>query len=79
MGLCINGAVGCTNDRTPWALLGVDLKEVEHAEQMLWAPTSWSELVTDDELSDKLDDSFACSEELTKEPGFRGGPAPVSS
>ncbi len=25
--------------RTPWALLGVDLKEVERPEQMLWAPT----------------------------------------
>jgi hypothetical protein len=43
MGLCINGTIGCTNNRTPWALLGVDLKEVEHPEQMLWAPTPWLE------------------------------------
>ncbi len=79
MGLCVNGAVGCTNDCTPWALLGVYLKEVEHPEQMLWEPTPWSVLITDDELPDKLDDSFACSKELVKEPGLRGGPAPISS
>ena len=68
----VNGAVGFTDDRTPWALLGVDLKEVECPEQMLWVPTPWSKLITDDELPDELDDSFACSEELAKEPGLHG-------
>ena len=79
MGLCVNGAVGCADERTPWALLWVDLKEVERPKQMLWAPTPWSELVTNDELPNELNNSFACSEELAKEPGLRGGPAPVSS
>ncbi len=79
MGLCINGAIGCADECTPWALLWVDLKEVEHPKQMLWAPTPWSELVTDGEFPNELDNSFACSKELAKEPGLRGGPAPVSS
>ena len=79
MGLCVNGAVGCADKRTPWALLRVDLKEVERPEQMLWVPTPWSELVTNDELPDELADSFTCSEVLAKEPGLRGGPAPISS
>jgi|LakMenEpi03Aug12_release.lakeMendotaPanAssembly.Ray.scaffolds.fasta_scaffold433337_1 hypothetical protein len=79
MGLCVDGAVGCADDRAPRALLGVYLEKVERPEQMLWASTPGSELVTDDELPDELDDSFACSEELAKEPGLRGGPAPVSS
>ncbi len=79
MGLYINSAVGCTDNHTPWALLGVYLKEVEHPKQMLWVPTPWSELVTDDELPDEFNDSFTCSKELAKEPGLHGGPAPVSS
>ena len=79
MGLCVYGAFECANERTPWALLRVNLKEVERPKQMLWAPTPWSELVTNDELPNELDDSFACSEELAEEPGLRGGSAPVSS
>jgi hypothetical protein len=69
----------CTDDHTPWALLVVYLKEVEHPEQMLRVPTPWLELVMDDELPDKPDDTFACSKELAKEPGLRGGLAPISS
>jgi hypothetical protein len=79
MGICVNGTVGCADECTPWALLGVDLKEVECPEQMLWAPTPWLELVTDNELPNELDNSVACSKELAKEPGLRGGPAPISS
>ena len=52
---------------------------MEHPEQVLWVPTPWSELVSNDELPDKLDDSLAGSEELAKEPGLRGRPAPISS
>ena len=70
MGLCVDGAVGCADDRAPRALLGVDLEEGERPVQMLWATTPWSKLVMDDELPDELNNSFAGSEELAKEPGL---------
>ena len=70
MGLCIDGAIGCADDRTPLALHGVDLKEVECPEQVLWASTPWSELITNDKLPDDLDHSLACSKELAKEPSL---------
>ena len=70
MGLRIDGTVGSADDLTPRALLVIDLEKVERPEQMLWVSTPWSELVSDDELPDELDDSFAGSEELAKEPGL---------
>ncbi len=79
MGLSVDGAIGCADGRAPRALLGVYLQEVERPEQVLWASTPWSELITNDELPDDLDHSLACSKELTKEPSLGYQPVPTAT
>ena len=66
MGLQIDGAVGCADDSTLRALLGVYIEAVERPKQMLWAPTLVDKRISCEERPEILNYAYACSKELTE-------------
>ena len=67
----MDSLAGCANNPRPWALLDMNLHEVQRPEKMLWEATPWLELVLYSKLTEEdLANSHAGSDKFAEEPSL---------